>query len=81
MNKKELRKNLVENMEKLVRFVEREKRIRKFEELKINMVRIDEKNKTMLVQYEGISRIGNIFIDYENKCRSLGKVENFPQVS
>ena len=29
MNKKELRKNLVENMEKLVRFVEREKRIRK----------------------------------------------------
>ena len=33
------------------------------------MVRIDEKNKTMLVQYEGISRIGNIFIDYENKCR------------
>ena len=43
MNKKELRKNLVENMEKLVRFVEREKRIRKFEELKINMVRIDEK--------------------------------------
>ena len=69
MNKKELRKNLVENMEKLVRFVEREKRIRKFEELKINMVRIDEKNKTMLVQYEGISRIGNIFIDIENKCR------------
>ena len=31
MNKKELRKNVVENMEKLVRFVEREKRIRKFE--------------------------------------------------
>ena len=49
MNKKELRKNLVENMEKLVRFVEREKRIRKFEELKINMVRIDKKNKTMIV--------------------------------
>ena len=69
MNKKELRKKLVENMEKLVRFVEREKRIRKFEEIKVNMVRIDEKNKTMLVQYEGISRIGNIFIDYENKCR------------
>ena len=69
MNKKELRKSIVENMEKIVRFVEREKRIRKFEELKINMIRIDEKNKTMLVQYEGISRIGNIFIDYEKKCQ------------
>ena len=38
MNKKELRKNLVENMEKLVRFVEREKRIRKFEELKMIII-------------------------------------------
>ena len=29
MNKKELRKNLVENMEKMIRIIKKEKRIRK----------------------------------------------------
>ena len=69
MNKKELRKSIVENMDKIVRFVEREKRIRKFEEIRVNMMRIDEANRTMLIEYEGNSIIGRIFVDYENKCR------------
>ena len=86
MNKKEMRKNIVENMDKIVRFVEREKRIRKSEELKINMIRIDEKNQTMLAEYEGKSRIGFILIDIVKKtsisrinriyCRNSEEIEN-----
>ena len=90
MNKKEMRKNIVENMDKIVRFVEREKRVRKFEELRINMVRIDEKNQTMYMEYEGKSIIGFILVDIvektriaignERNCRSLAKVKNFCQL-
>ena len=77
MNKKEMRKNIVENMDKMVRFVEREKRIRKFEELRINMVRIDEKNQTMYMEYEGKSIIGFILVDIVEKTRiAIGNERN-----
>ena len=69
MNKKEIRKNIVENMEKVVRFVRREKRIRNIEELWINKIRIDEENQIAYAEYEGKSRIGYILIDIVEKTR------------
>ena len=69
MNKKEMRKNIVENMDKMVIFVKREKRIRNFEELWINIVRIDEKNQVAYAEYEGKSQIGFILIDIVEKTR------------
>lgn len=67
MNKKEMRKNIVENMDKMVRLVEKEKHIPRRDEICIKKVRIDEKWNTMYIQYEGNTRIGFLLYNFVEK--------------
>ena len=56
MNKKEMRKEIIENMDKIIDMIKREKRIK--ENIWINKVRIDIENELIYFQYEGNTRVG-----------------------
>lgn len=58
MNKKNMRKELVKNMDKIIDMVKYEKKINKNENIWINKVRIDIKNELVYFQYEGNTRVG-----------------------
>lgn len=58
MNKKEMRKEILKNMDKIIDMVKYEKKINKNENIWINKVRIDIENKLIYFQYEGKTRVG-----------------------
>lgn len=58
MNKKNMRKELVKNMDKIIDMIKYEKRINKNENIWITKIRIDIENKLIYFQYEGNTRVG-----------------------
>ena len=58
MNKKEMRSELLKNMDKIIDMIKYEKRIKKNENIWINKVRINLENELIYFQYEGVTRVG-----------------------
>lgn len=58
MNKKEIRSELLKNMDKILDMIKYEKRIRKNENIWITKVRINLENELIYFQYEGATRVG-----------------------
>ena len=58
MNKKEIRSELLKNMDKIIDMIKYEKRIRKNENIWITKVRINLENELIYFQYEGATRVG-----------------------
>ena len=58
MNKKEIRSELLKNMDKIINMIKYEKRIRKNENIWITKVRINLENELIYFQYEGATRVG-----------------------
>lgn len=58
MNKKEIRSELLKNMDKIVDMIKYEKRIRKNENIWITKIRINLENELIYFQYEGATRVG-----------------------
>lgn len=58
MNKKEMRSELLKNMDKIIDMIKYEKRIKKNENIWINKVRINIENELIYFQYEGVTRVG-----------------------
>ena len=56
MNRKQIREEILKNMNKIIDMIKYEKRIK--EELWINKVRINLKNDLVYFQYEGATRVG-----------------------
>ena len=58
MNKKEIRKELLKNMDKIIDMVKYEKKINKNENIWINKIRINLENRLIYFQYESNTRVG-----------------------
>ena len=56
MNKKEMRKEIIKNMDKIVNMVKKEKRIK--ENIWITKIRINLENELIYFQYEGNKKVG-----------------------
>lgn len=56
MNRKQIRAEILKNMDKIIDMIKREKKIK--EELWINKIRVDLKNDLVYFQYEGVTRVG-----------------------
>ena len=56
MNRKQIRVEILKNMDKIIDMIKREKKIK--EELWINKIRVDFKNDLVYFQYEGDTRAG-----------------------
>ena len=56
MNRKQIRNELLRNMDKIIDMIKYEKRIK--EEIWINKIRVDIENDLVYFQYEGATRIG-----------------------
>ena len=56
MNRKQIRVEILKNMDKIIDMIKREKKIK--EELWINKIRVDLKNDLVYFQYEGDTRVG-----------------------
>ena len=56
MNRKQIRVEILKNMDKIIDMIKREKKIK--EELWINKIRVDFKNDLVYFQYEGSTRVG-----------------------
>ena len=56
MNRKQIREELLRNMDKIIDMIKREKRIK--ENIWINKIRIDLENNLVYFQYEGDTRVG-----------------------
>lgn len=65
MNKKNMRKELVKNMDKIIDMIKYEKRIK--DNIWINKVRIDIKNELVYFQYEGNTRVGFLVYSLNHK--------------
>lgn len=65
MNKKNMRKELVKNMDKIIDMIKYEKKIN--ENIWINKVRIDIKNELVYFQYEGNTRVGFLVYSLNHK--------------
>ena len=58
MNRKQIRSELLKNMDKIIDMIKYEKRIRKNENIWITKVRINLENELIYFQYEGATRVG-----------------------
>ena len=58
MNRKEIRSELLKNMDKIVNMVKYEKRINKNENIWITKIRINLENELIYFQYEGATKVG-----------------------
>ena len=56
MNRKQIRSELLKNMDKIIDMIKHEKKIN--EKLWINKIRVDIKNDLVYFQYEGTTRVG-----------------------
>ena len=56
MNRKQIREEILKNMDKIIDMIKYEKRIK--ENIWINKARVDIKNDLVYFQYEGATRIG-----------------------
>lgn len=56
MNRKQIRVEILKNMDKIIDMIKREKKIK--EELWINKIRVDIENDLVYFQYEGDTRVG-----------------------
>lgn len=56
MNRKQIRVEILRNMDKIIDMIKREKRIN--ENIWINKIRVDFKNDLVYFQYEGDTRVG-----------------------
>ena len=56
MNRKQIRVEILKNMDKIIDMIKREKRIN--ENIWINKIRVDFKNDLVYFQYEGDTRVG-----------------------
>ena len=83
MNKKEMRKEIIKNMDKIVNMVKKEKRINKNENIWINKVRINLENELIYIQYEGNTRIGFIIycLNHKTDINKLFMYDNDQQAT
>lgn len=58
MNKKEMRKEIIKNMDKIIDMVKYEKRVSKNENIWITKIRINLENRLIYFQYESNTRVG-----------------------
>lgn len=72
MNRKQIRVEILRNMDKIIDMIKREKKIK--EELWINKIRVDLKNDLVYFQYEGDTRVGflvyNLIHDTDQQSES-----------
>ena len=73
MNRKQIRVEILKNMDKIVDMIKREKKIK--EELWINKIRVDIKNDLVYFQYEGNTRVGFLVYNLIHDTDKQGESE------
>lgn len=73
MNRKQIRVEILKNMDKIVDMIKREKRIK--ENIWINKIRIDLENNLVYFQYEGDTRVGFLVYNLIHNTDQQGESE------
>ena len=73
MNRKQIRVEILKNMDKIVDMIKREKRIN--ENIWINKIRIDLENDLVYFQYEGDTRVGFLVYNLIHNTDQQGESE------
>ena len=70
MNRKQIRNELLRNMDKIIDMIKREKKIK--ENIWINKIRVDIENDLVYFQYEGATRVGFLIycMNYDNNSQA-----------
>ena len=73
MNRKQIRVELLRNMDKIIDMIKREKRIN--ENIWINKIRVDIENDLVYFQYEGDTRVGFLVYNLIHNTDQQGESE------
>lgn len=73
MNRKQIREELLRNMDKIIDMIKREKRIN--ENIWINKIRVDLENDLVYFQYEGDTRVGFLVYNLIHNTDQQGESE------
>ena len=73
MNRKQIRVEILRNMDKIIDMIKREKRIN--ENIWINKIRVDFKNDLVYFQYEGDTRVGFLVYNLIHNTDQQGESE------
>ncbi len=75
MNRRKIRNELLNNMNKLIDIVRQEKQIK--ENIWITKVRINLEYNLLYIQYEGDTRVGCLIYDYTDDIQEANLIKNY----